>query len=490
MGSGARALRLSLPEEALTSALAKRSSSGSSDCDASHTSSGEAGRGGSGAGALPAALSAQPGLPEAHPLPQRRVRFDYSPVKSTHRYEVQEEEVEEAAPEQAAAGAAVTQAAAAAAAALTRCRAAAAAAPSNASSSSSLSSGCPSPQRSALSAELAAWQRLPGSGAAGMLGGGGGLPSPTRAAALAAVPMADLLHSVASLSRAGKEPTYRKQNQDNCFAFSQVDRGGPAAPAAPALAAGILPACRIFAGGCRECMGWESLGWRCASWQLREAAGRTHGRLAHFCADSMFPPRAAPCPQPLQYCRPNQALLAALDGHGPNGHLVSAFLKRQLPLLLADRLGESGAAAAAARAARDASFTSASSAASTAASCCSTAGSGVGADSGGCGAGAAGAAGADPAAALAATFLAADAALGREPGVNVQYSGSTAVLCMLRGRRLTTAWVGDSRAVLARQVGAARGRGGGANPKPQNDRRRSLRGLHPAQTAVHGRPST
>jgi hypothetical protein len=23
-----------------------------------------------------------------------------------------------------------------------------------------------------------------------------------------------------------------------------------------------------------------------------------------------------------QYCRPNQALLAALDGHGPHGHLV------------------------------------------------------------------------------------------------------------------------------------------------------------------------
>lgn len=45
-----------------------------------------------------------------------------------------------------------------------------------------------------------------------------------------------------------------------------------------------------------------------------------------------------------------------------------------------------------------------------------------------------------------------DAALAREPGLNSHYSGSTAVVCLLQGRRLTTAWVGDSKAVLARQV--------------------------------------
>ncbi len=162
-------------------------------------------------------------------------------------------------------------------------------------------------------------------------------------------------------------------------------------------------------------------------------------------------------PRPfLQYCRPNQALLAALDGHGPHGHLVSSFLKRQLPVMLADRLGESSAASAASCAACDASFTSASSAASTAAS-----GNTTTLSKGPCCEAAAAAKGRDPAAALTATFLAADAALGQEPGMNVQYSGSTAVLCMLRGRRLTTAWVGDSRAVLARQVGAGRaGRAG------------------------------
>ncbi|KAL4419376.1 hypothetical protein ABPG77_002903 [Micractinium sp. CCAP 211/92] len=368
-GSGTRALRLSLPQEVLASALASSSSSdGGSEASGPPSSAGS--RTASGASMLSAALSTQPALPASRPLPQRRVRFNYSPVKSTHRYEVPDEEPDEPAPVQAAKGEALKQAAAAAAAALERCRAAAAAAAaaaSRASSSSSFSSGCPSPMRSALSAELAARQRLPGSGTAGMLGGGGGLPSPTRAAALSAVPMAALLHSVASLSRAGKEPTYRKQNQDNCFAFSQ-------------------------------------------------------------------------------YCRPNQALLAALDGHGPHGHLVSSFLKRQLPVMLADRLGESSAASAASCAACDASFTSASSAASTAASGCTATSS-----KGPCCEAAAAAAGRDPAAALTATFLAADAALGQEPGMNVQYSGSTAVLCMLRGRRLTTAWVGDSRAVLARQ---------------------------------------
>jgi serine/threonine protein phosphatase PrpC len=106
----------------------------------------------------------------------------------------------------------------------------------------------------------------------------------------------------------------------------------------------------------------------------------------------------------------------------------------------------------------------------------------------------------EPAEALASTFLQADAAL-RSSDINVAYSGSTAVLCLLQvwgsrgagngtdccwlvatwstpgphigrsvpfppchacftatctclsqGRRLTTAWVGDSRAVLARQV--------------------------------------
>ena len=55
--------------------------------------------------------------------------------------------------------------------------------------------------------------------------------------------MAALIHSVASLSRAGREPAYRKTNQDACFAYQQ-------------------------------------------------------------------------------YCRPTQALLAALDGHGPHGHVV------------------------------------------------------------------------------------------------------------------------------------------------------------------------
>ena len=33
--------------------------------------------------------------------------------------------------------------------------------------------------------------------------------------------MEHVIHSVASLSRAGREPSYRKTNQDNCFAYQQ-----------------------------------------------------------------------------------------------------------------------------------------------------------------------------------------------------------------------------------------------------------------------------
>ena len=101
---------------------------------------------------------------------------------------------------------------------------------------------------------------------------------------------------------------------------------------------------------------------------------------------------------------------------------MSEFLRQKLPLELAEQLGESGTVAGRAAAA---------------------AGAG----------GAAAGTPADAAAALSATFLRVDRELCGGSGVSVAYSGSTAVVCMLQGRRLTTAWVGDSRAVLARQVG-------------------------------------
>lgn len=200
----------------------------------------------SGSGVLPAALSAQPCLPEAHPLPQRRVRFDQSPAKA-HRYEVpaEQEDGEVEGNEKELEGQAQGPAAAAVAAAAHGLAGAAAAAGS--------------PTKSALAAELLHMrqqqQQQPALSGSGSMGNGGGLlpaacASPSRAAAVASVQMRDLLHSVASLSRAGREPAARKQNQDNCFAYTQ-------------------------------------------------------------------------------YCRPNQALMAALDGHGPNGHLVGGWVGRR-----------------------------------------------------------------------------------------------------------------------------------------------------------------
>ncbi|GAB4823661.1 hypothetical protein N2152v2_010707 [Parachlorella kessleri] len=131
--------------------------------------------------------------------------------------------------------------------------------------------------------------------------------------------MEHCIHSVASLSRAGREPSYRKTNQDNCFAYQQ-------------------------------------------------------------------------------YLHPSQALFAALDGHGPNGHKVSSFLKKQFPTMLAKQQENED----------------------------------------------------DNAQALVKTFLAMQQAL-QDSSVDCEFSGSTAVVCFMHGRQLTTAWVGDSRAVLARQ---------------------------------------
>jgi hypothetical protein len=112
---------------------------------------------------------------------------------------------------------------------------------------------------------------------------------------------------------------------------------------------------------------------------------------------------------------------------------VSDFLKTKMPLELAEQLGEGSSRAGS----NNNSSTN----------------DGSGSSSNG--SSRAGAA-PDVAAALSATFLHTNEALRSGSGVNITYSGSTAVLCMLQGRRLTTAWVGDSRAVLARQVGNLR----------------------------------
>ena len=53
--------------------------------------------------------------------------------------------------------------------------------------------------------------------------------------------------------------------------------------------------------------------------------------------------------------------------------------------------------------------------------------------------------------ALSAAFLEMQTALRGDPLINARLSGSTAVVTLLQGRRLTTAHVGDSRAVLLRR---------------------------------------
>ncbi|KAK9827257.1 hypothetical protein WJX81_004206 [Elliptochloris bilobata] len=95
---------------------------------------------------------------------------------------------------------------------------------------------------------------------------------------------------------------------------------------------------------------------------------------------------------------PGQSLFGVFDGHGPSGEKVSGFIRQHLPPVLGQLLAlEAG----------------------------------------------------DEAEALRRGFLEVHRRLVGGP-IDSDLSGSTAVACLLRGARLTTAWAGDSRAVLAR----------------------------------------
>ncbi|KAK9808640.1 hypothetical protein WJX72_001084 [[Myrmecia] bisecta] len=124
--------------------------------------------------------------------------------------------------------------------------------------------------------------------------------------------------TMACMSRAGREPGFKKQNQDNCFAFEK-------------------------------------------------------------------------------YITAEQSLFGAFDGHGPNGHLVSGYVKQHLPIMLVNHLSLE----------------------------------------------------ADTKTALQKGFLEVDKALASSR-IDCEFSGSTAVVSFLQGKTLTTAWVGDSRGVLGR----------------------------------------
>ena len=137
------------------------------------------------------------------------------------------------------------------------------------------------------------------------------------------IPMVKIIHSMASLSRAGKERSQKKNNQDSSFAFRQ-------------------------------------------------------------------------------FVQPHQAIAGVFDGHGPNGHAVSRFVKKQLPAAIAEQLKTKGEVAVHA--------------------------------------------------VLRSAFIETHEALRYAPdSINARLSGSTAVVTLLQGKRITAAWVGDSRAIVIRR---------------------------------------
>lgn len=137
------------------------------------------------------------------------------------------------------------------------------------------------------------------------------------------ISMNNVIHSMASLSRAGKEKGMKKVNQDSCFAFRQ-------------------------------------------------------------------------------FVQPHQAIGGVFDGHGPQGHKVSRYIKSQLPTSIAEQLKTKGEVAIHA--------------------------------------------------VLRSAFIETHEALRYAPdSINARLSGSTAVVTLLQGKRITTAWVGDSRAVIVRR---------------------------------------
>lgn len=146
------------------------------------------------------------------------------------------------------------------------------------------------------------------------------VPPPVAAPVGEPAPGGALRINVACMSRAGKEPGFKKTNQDNCFAFEK-------------------------------------------------------------------------------YITEDQSLFGALDGHGPHGHLVSGYVKQHLPIILVNHLTTEK----------------------------------------------------DVKKALSAGFIEVNNSLSNSR-IDCEFSGSTAVVSFLKGKRLTTAWVGDSRGVLGRET--------------------------------------
>ena len=123
--------------------------------------------------------------------------------------------------------------------------------------------------------------------------------------------------------------------------------------------------------------------------------GRTQGQKKKSNQDSSFAFR--------QFVQDHQAIAGVMDGHGPNGAAVSRFVRRTLPGLIARELAARGEVAVQS--------------------------------------------------AMRTAFLATHESLRTtlEP-INARLSGSTAVVALLQGQKITTAWVGDSRALVVREL--------------------------------------
>ena len=135
--------------------------------------------------------------------------------------------------------------------------------------------------------------------------------------------MDKVIHSMASLSRAGKERGKRKANQDSCFAFRQ-------------------------------------------------------------------------------FVQPHQAIAGVMDGHGPNGHAVSRYIRKTMPAMIAEQMEKKGEVAIQS--------------------------------------------------VLKSSFIQTHEGLRvATPPINARLSGSTAAVALFQGRRITLSWVGDSRAIIVRQ---------------------------------------
>lgn len=137
-----------------------------------------------------------------------------------------------------------------------------------------------------------------------------------------------------------------------------------------------------------------------------------------------------------KFIAPGHMLFGVMDGHGSFGHLVSAWLVKHLPPILLQQVQnrnscvslDKGSSSSTAKSLHDSLSLSSSSSAAAAAALTP----------------------ALHAAQLKEAFLQADNMLCGS-GINVLESGSTAIITHVCGRVLTTAWVGDSRAVVGRQ---------------------------------------